>query len=1351
MKRNSVRLLIVILVIVISATFGYAQVTSTGSLSGTVTDPQGAVVPGASVVVKNVASGQEFTTETNSEGAFNVPSLKEGEYTATITKQGFKQAVVTAIKINVSQPSSITVPLEVGAASEVVTVVGGGELLQTQTATVGTTITGRQITELPYASRNALDLLLFLPGTATAGRPRQSTVNGLPKAMINITLDGVNIQDNVLKGSDGFFTLIQPKTDAVQEVSVSTSTPGAESNAEGAIQIKFTTRSGGSEYHGSVYETHRDKSLNTNFFWNNELLAPKPHFGKPPSPNDKAPRTPALLNQPGARVGGPIQIPWIFNSTRKGFFFVNYEEYRLPEAQLRTRNILSASSLSGIFTYNGITKDLYALAAASDCDPAPGVQPCTSTPDPVIQALLASTRSAQGTITTTSDPNLNQITFTNTGGQKRQFPTARFDFEVNKKNHIETIYNYQIFRGKVDFLNGADPFAPGFPNHGSQNSNRYSSSTAWRSQLTNNIVNEARVGLQNGIVLFFAEVNPGQFTNQGGFSLGINAASFGGTAINNVTTVNSPQRRNTPTHQYSDNLSYVRGRHTFNFGGDLSSISTFLVSAPNGAVPAIGFGQDTSDIIETAMFTSGNFPGSSAAQRTSADVLYRVLTGRLSSISHQAALNEAGTGYTLDDIRIERYRQREWGIYGQDSFRFRPNLTVNYGLRMETVYGPISMNKALTQNTFESLFSTSGTSLNALFHPGATGGAATAFTPLPPGQHLFNTTHNLAPTVGFAWQPSFKNSLMRRVFGGAGKTVIRGGWSLAYDREGLNLTSSIVGANFGGVKDLTQVASSPPVAAPNFARGTLFRTLPAAPAAPGAPAFPLVPCPDFTSRCISSGTLLNDRAAANAFDPNLKTPYVISFSGSVQREITKDMVVEIGYIGNRGHQLLRQFNLNEVNVIENGFLNEFKLAQANLLTNIAAARCQGVFQDTNPLGANFLAGCRANFAYFGPGTGTSPLPTIFGYFQGAGNANTQSLYSSAQWRNGTFAGFLPLTNASPIGFAGRLNDPDRGFTSNAFAAGIAPNFFVVNPQMSTGGSFLVNNDGKTWYDALTISLRRRMSKGVLADFNYTFSRALGNEFVSSSIAFLQPRTLRNTWLDKDFSPFDIRHSLKGSYIAELPFGRGRHFGSNLHGIWNGLAGDWTINGTLRISSGVPINLGNVQLVGMTRKELEKIVQIRKTADRKVFWLPADIVANTMAAFATTGSTLTGYSGAAPTGRYIAPAGLNCPQAFNGQCGFANLIIHGPRFTRADVGIEKKIKFSETKNFEFRFEFLNFFNNIDFRLGSYNSDNVSIGGVVPTYTSSSFGQLLSDTTAYRDVSTTNDPGGRVGQIVVRFNF
>src|SRR5207248_9579854 len=143
----------------------------------------------------------------------------------------------------------------------------------------------------------------------------------------------------------------------------------------------------------------------------------------------------------------------------------------------------------------------------------------------------------------------------------------------------------------------------------------------------------------------------------------------------------------------------------------------------------------------------------------------------------------------------------------------------------------------------------------------------------------------------------------------------------------------------------------------------------------------------------------------------------------------------------------------------------------------------------------------------------------------------------------------------------------------AATAGLPGNFFVVNPVMTLGGSFLVNNDGKTWYDAMVIQLRRRLSKGVFADFNYTFSRARGNEYVSSSIAFLQPATIRNTWLNKTNSPFDIRQSLKGSYIYELPVGRGKKFDSNAHGFVNALVGDWIINGTLRVSSGVPLNLG----------------------------------------------------------------------------------------------------------------------------------------------------------------------------------
>src|SRR6266446_4550475 len=737
MRNYLPRFFFVLAVIVVFSLSAFGQNTSTGSLTGTVVDPQGAVVAGAVVTVKSNAN-QEFTAVTNGEGVFIIPALADGVYSATIVAKGFKTAAVTDIKINIGTPSSIKVALEIGAGTETVTVVGGGELVQTQSATVGTSITGRQITELPYASRNALDLLLFLPGTSTAGRPRQSTVNGLPKSMLNITMDGINIQDNVLKGSDGFFTIIQPKTDAVQEVSLSTSTPGAESNAEGAVQIKFPTRHGGNELHGSGYWTHRDKSLNGNFFWNNELLAPKHHFDNISRSTDRAPRTNALLNQPGVRIGGPMIIPPILKKG-KAFFFINYEEYRLPEAQLRSRTVLSPNAVAGNFTFGATTVNVLTLAGANGF---------TATVDPTIAALLASTRAVAGSYTATSDPNIQQLSFTNQGGQKRQFPTARFDFEITKNHHVETIYNYQVFRSKVDFLNNADPFAQGFPNFGSQDSNRYSSATAWRWTIKSNLVNEARVGVQNGIVLFFPQNNPGQFVNQGGVSQGISVAASG---ISNVTTVNNAQRRNTPTKQLSDNLSWIKGKHTFNFGGDVSSIDTFLQQTPNfvGVVPTVGYGQDVSDPIEnifcvppTPVGTSTCGPFTTATNAAQADTLYRVLTGRMTSISYAASLDEAGAVYRRD-FNIQRFRQREIGFYGQDSWRFRSNLTLNFGLRLETVYAPISRNKALTQNTFAGLFGTSGTDLSALFKPGATGGAATAFTPLPPGQHLYQTSHNL--------------------------------------------------------------------------------------------------------------------------------------------------------------------------------------------------------------------------------------------------------------------------------------------------------------------------------------------------------------------------------------------------------------------------------------------------------------------------------------------------------------------------------------------------------------------------------------------------------------------------------
>ncbi|HEX8688603.1 MAG TPA: carboxypeptidase-like regulatory domain-containing protein, partial [Pyrinomonadaceae bacterium] len=537
----------------------FGQGSPTGALAGTVSDPAGAVVSGAAVVVRNVATGIESTATTSENGTFSVPALPAGTYAVTITGAGFKKAVVTGVKVDVGAPSSINVALEVGAPEETVTIVGTGELLQTQTANVSTTITGRQITDLPFTSRDALDLVLLLPGTSTPGRPRTSTVNGLPKGALTITIDGINVQDNLLKSNDGFFTYIRPRIDAIDEVTLSTATPGSESSGEGAVQIKFVTRGGTNDFRGSLYWYHRNPALNANYYFNNLAGLPRDRI---------------LLNQPGGRVGGPIWIPGVYDGRNKSFFFVNFEEFRLPEQTTRQRNILTPAAEQGNFTYgtgaNQRTINLLTLA---------GSKGQTSTIDPLVsktlQAIRAST--AQGGVAP-FDLNRQLFSFTNTGGQNRYFTTVRLDHQLTSKHHLENIWNYQAFRNGIDFLNGVDPAYPGMLGGvGGQNSNRFSNSTGLRSTFSSSVVNEARFGLTGGTSLFRAELSPASFDYLNGFIFGT-AVGTGGWAtafgINNPNAVRSASRRNSPVKQFTDNLNWIKGAHSASFGGDFTQVNT---------------------------------------------------------------------------------------------------------------------------------------------------------------------------------------------------------------------------------------------------------------------------------------------------------------------------------------------------------------------------------------------------------------------------------------------------------------------------------------------------------------------------------------------------------------------------------------------------------------------------------------------------------------------------------------------------------------------------------------------------------------------------------------------------------
>jgi hypothetical protein len=340
---------------------------TTGSIAGTVTDSNGAVVSGAKVTV-TAASGSEFNVATNENGVFRVPALSVGLYSVTITGANFKKTIIENVKVDIGLPTTANAVLEIGNVSETVTVTGGGEVLQTQTATVGTTITGRQIKETPIASRDALDLVGMLPGTSTVGRPRTASINGLPKGALTITIDGVDVQANDVRTSDGYFTYVRPRVDAIEEVSVSTANPGSESSGDGAIQIKFVTKRGNNDYNGGVFFQHRNEALNANYWYLNRNPVALDE-------NGNSMRQKIRLFQYGANYSGPIPFPRFgeggprFDSGKdKAFFFINYEEFRLPQSLTRTRKILTPDAQNGIYKYRAVRYWLCDASVDSDDD-----------------------------------------------------------------------------------------------------------------------------------------------------------------------------------------------------------------------------------------------------------------------------------------------------------------------------------------------------------------------------------------------------------------------------------------------------------------------------------------------------------------------------------------------------------------------------------------------------------------------------------------------------------------------------------------------------------------------------------------------------------------------------------------------------------------------------------------------------------------------------------------------------------------------------------------------------------------------------------------------------------------------
>jgi hypothetical protein len=599
-----------------------------------------------------------------------------------------------------------------------------------------------------------------------------------------------------------------------------------------------------------------------------------------------------------------------------------------------------------------------------------------------------------------------------------------------------------------------------------------------------------------------------------------------------------------------------------------------------------------------------------------------------------------------------------------------PRLTINYGLRWQA-NGPVfNATEVYTNPTEQQLLGPSTT----LFAPGRLDGVPDPLIELRPLTYKTDWK-NVAPNIGVAWTPAAEHGWLGALAGHQ-RLVIRGGYSKSYFDEGLNTFINYAGQNPGLIQ---QLSLSP--GQPGFAPGGLTLSSPA----PVLQVFPASFAPpfhqsDFTFNQIDYSTTRE----------NLPTPSVHSWNIGIQREIAPNTVVEARYVGNRATRW-HGYDLNEINIVENGFLDEFKNAQRNLQVNQANGR--------------------TGFANSGL-PGQVPLPILEAAFGGRGN---QAALSAAQgFASGTFINMLNQ------GEAGRLANTLAGSSlylcrmvgstlgpcgSLGFnAPGTYPiNFFQANPFAAGRSISLMDSDGSfTSYHGLQLELRRRYAKGLTFTTNYAFSRAEGTIFADNADARRNYSTLRDRSIDDGPSPFDLRHALQTYGTWALPFGANQRW-SSANGILNRVIGGWSISGITRWQQGRTFRLvsnrwtlnqrtAGVVLNGITQSGLQKLISTQPgPSGSTVFFVDQQLIG--------------------PDGR-ANPEFLRSPTN-PGELG-EYVFLRGPSTFLTDLALLKDIDFAGGVRMSIWVEALNAFNNANFLVGNGPGPDIDIN-------STTFGQ------------------------------
>jgi hypothetical protein len=1331
-----------IFTLLVAVRFTSAQ-TGTASLRGAVTDKTGAAIAGAAVKLTSADTGLVRVRTSGSNGSYEFLALPPGTYSLTVEMQNFRKYEQSSLQLLVNLPATLDVTLEVGSATETVEVSAQAQTLNTTDASLGNAFNENQVKELPLEGRNVPDLLSLQPGVAYPNSrtdiptwdTRKGAVNGARSDQSNVTLDGIPVND---EGGDAFTSVLPVTLDSVQEFRVSTSNYNSDQGTTSGAQVSMVTKSGTNEFHGSLYEYLRNTYTSANdFFVKNAQIqtCQDNNTALTASSCNQAPK----LNRNifGSSLGGPIKKDRLY-------FFLNYEGTRRAEAVSQTSSVPSETMRDGVIQYlcqlnpdgslnttqcpggtvTGVSGKSYNVAPgnyAVSPQQLQGMDPLGIGASSPVMKYLNTFPAPNSTNCPTAD-GLNYVCYNWSApiSDTENVYIAKVDYNLTRdaKQHLSVT---GALRNEND---AQQPYLPGqLPEQDFVYYNK-GIIVNYSSVLTPSLINNLRYGFVRESI-----GDNGNSSQQWIYFRGLNDPSGA------ITRSYDFQR---PINNILDDVSWIKGKHTWQFGAQLSYIRTpsqsTMTSFSDGVANASwtntsGYAESSGSPLNPANYCPGGncLPGVDPSFANSYDYPITTLMGMVTEVDARYNFNRQGNSLAQGAPIDRRFAIDGYEFYAQDVWKVKPTFTLTLGLRYN-LYSPpwetnglqvapnVNMGQWFLNRAYEGAngIPSNQDPLVAFNWAGPANGK--------PGYYSWDPK-DFGPRVAFAWAPKMSGGILGDAFG-EGKTAIRGGFTMIYDRFGQGIADDFSEyGSFGLSSLLTNPAG--------------FQTVASAPRLTSVNSIPTtdnngnliyLPSPPATfPQTYPTGTF----NIGSTIDGSLKTPYAYTMDLSVSRELKGGMTLEVAYVGRLGRRLLTQLdaatplNFTDKKSGVSYFTAVDALAKlyrtasqggkgvtdSTFTNSLLPANVVKYWQDViSPLasGDSYALGSSGGCGSGGPLATTNPVLAAFDLFCGA-NLNETT-------------GLLDLDYFGIPSYAGASN-PNCGTAGNLPCSYLPSTgqYTFYNPQFAT--AYMWKSMSTSSYNAMQVSLQHKITHGLQFDFNYTFSKSLDLASDAERVGTINGTgsQIINAWQPNQFygpSDFDATHQFTADWVWNMPFGRNQAIGGSMNKVADFFVGGWQLTGLFRATSGFPFSVFN-------GAQWPTDWDLSGNA-----YLTAPVHANGAYNNPCTPSGIVGAINAFANG---CNAQSSFVEPLPGQAGTRNN-LRGQGFFGVDMGLAKRwhMPWSEGQSLQFRWEVFNVTNTVRF-------DAQSIGSSIDV-SGSTFGN-------YSRLSTNP----RVMQFALRYEF